>query len=67
MNSTEIYTLLKELNNKQNTLNTLADRRSRVESDEEIKSITNEFVSIGQDVKTIADKLIELFQQGEKE
>jgi seryl-tRNA synthetase len=63
MNSTEINTLLKELNNKQNTLTTLVDRRTRAEDDEQIKSIIAEFISIGQDLKTITDRLMELFKQ----
>ncbi len=64
MNNTEVNTLLKELNNKQNTLTTLADRRFRAEGEDEVKSITNEFVSIAEDVKSVTDRLIELFKQG---
>ncbi len=64
MNNTEINTLLKELNNKQNTLTTLADRRSRAEGGDEAKAITNEFISIAEDIKSVTDRLIELFKQG---
>ncbi len=64
INNTEINTLLKELNNKQNTLTTLADRRTRTEAEDEVKAITNEFISIAEDVKSVTDRLIELFKQG---